>query len=68
MTAPVGRLEAVAARLAALGFEVHELDDDGAPVFLVRRWGLLRELDTVAEVEAFADRVGAHLRVAREAA
>lgn len=51
------RFEDLRARLAlAGGFELHRMDDG---TFVVRRWGLTRELADLAAVEAFLQRVGA---------
>lgn len=45
-----------AALALAGGFELHELADGS---FLVRRWGLTRDLADLAAVEDFARQVGA---------
>lgn len=44
------------ARAALLGFELVVLPDG---TFIVKKWNLMRELATLAEVEAFLVRVGA---------
>ena len=48
--------ETLRARLALLGFELQAC---GLASFVVSRWNLSRSLADLAEVQAFADRVGA---------
>jgi hypothetical protein len=46
-------------RLQLAGFQFHIGDHHTRPVFWISRWGLTRELDSLAEVETFASQVGA---------
>lgn len=48
--------ETLRARLALLGFELQAC---GLASYVVSRWNLSRRLADLAEVQAFADRVGA---------
>lgn len=50
------RFEGLRAALALRGHELHQLADG---TFLVRRWGLTRDLSDLDAVEAFARQVGA---------
>jgi hypothetical protein len=45
----------LAARFALVGHELHRLRDGG---FLATRWGLSRELPTLADAEAFLRQIG----------
>ena len=48
------------ARCALAGVALHVGDDDhGAPLFIVSRWGLTRQLDSAEQVEQFLRRFGA---------
>ena len=48
------------ALLAIKGHELHRTDcDDGEVRFYVTRWNLVRELQSLAAVRAFAEQVGA---------
>lgn len=55
--------EILRARLALLGFELQAC---GVASFAVSRWNLQRSLADLAEVQAFADRVGATVDRAQE--
>jgi hypothetical protein len=50
------RFESLRALLAMKGHELHATDGG---IFIVRRWGLCRDLRDLAAVEAFAKQVGA---------
>ncbi len=50
------RFEHLRAVLALKGHELHATDSG---IYIVRRWGLCRDLRDLAEVEAFARQVGA---------
>lgn len=47
------------ARLALRGFALTRIDSAGCPVYTVTRWDLARELASLDDVAAFANRVGA---------
>ena len=57
------KFETLRARLALLGFELQAC---GVARFVVSRWNLSRRLADLAEVQAFADRVGATVDRAQE--
>ncbi len=47
------------ARCALVGVELHVIDgDNGAPLLIVSRWSLTRQMHSVDEVEAFLRRIG----------
>lgn len=50
------RFERLRAQLAMKGVELHATDGG---LYIVRRWGLCRDLRDLAEVECFAKQVGA---------
>jgi hypothetical protein len=52
------RFATLRAQLALRGFELHITSSAGQPVFMVSRWSMVREFDTLAELEAFAAQAG----------
>jgi hypothetical protein len=46
------------AQFAIAGWALYITETCGRPSYVVTRWGQVREFDTLAEVEAFARRVG----------
>lgn len=54
------RFATLRAHLALKGYSLHRTHADDGPVrFYVTRWGLVRELQDIAAVRAFAEQVGA---------
>ncbi len=50
------RLDTLRAELALRGYELH---NTAGATFIVRRWGLTKQLDDIGDVERFAHMVGA---------
>lgn len=52
------RLATVTARCALAGITLHRIEDDrGRETFIVTRWALTRELQTLDDVEQWLERV-----------
>ena len=46
------------AQFALRGFELTVISEDGAAMFIVRKYGMVRSVRTLAELEQFAARIG----------
>ena len=54
------RFSTLRARLALAGYALSRIDaSDGAVIYRTNRWGMVRMLDNLVDVESFAARVGA---------
>jgi hypothetical protein len=54
---PEKRFATSRARMALLGGTLHRIEDDrGAEVFILTKWALTRELQSIDDVEAWLDR------------